>query len=103
MFETEDRAPALKEDKLRAKRLMFRSGERPKWVIEKALKSLPDDAIIVDCISDFQSHSWGFIVRSKTFAPVGEGQMIPTIEISVNGPRKEVTSSKSIMDALKDL
>lgn len=86
------------------KRMMFStSTHRPKWFLIKALQSLPEDAVIIDCTSDFQSHSWGLIIRSKDFAPVEEGAQLPTIHVQADGVKKEITTQKSIMDAMKDL
>lgn len=93
----------LKEDQLRVKRLLFRNAAHPVWSVQKALESLPKDAVVIDCISDFQTHSWGFIVRSKSYSPVKEGEAIPNIELQVDGIKKEVKASKSFADALADL
>ena len=40
----------LKDDQLRVKRLLFRNAAHPVWSVQKALESLPKDAVIIDCI-----------------------------------------------------
>jgi hypothetical protein len=90
-------------------RIMFGIGlATPKWVMNEIFKKLPDDAAIVNIVTDPSRHQYGWIVASEKFAPVEEGAILPPAFVKVDGIKKTVdlhfeATADSFADALAGL
>ena len=90
-------------------RIMFGIGvATPKWVMNEIFNKLPDDAAIINIVTDPARHQYGWIVASEKFKEVGEGEILPPAFVKVDGIKKSVDlyyedNGSSFAEALESL
>jgi hypothetical protein len=90
-------------------RIMFGVGiPTPKWVLLEIFKKLPNDAAIINIVTDVERHQYGWIVSSEKFNPVEDGAVLPPAFVKVDGITKTVdlhfeATADSFADALSGL
>ena len=80
----------------------------PAWALAKVFESLPEDAVMLRHVERPESAQWGWVIASKHFNEVKEGEILPRIEARIDGVKKTVElltplNSDSFLDELESL
>lgn len=79
-----------KELMSRCAMVSFGPGPFPAWAIAKVFEALPEDAVMIRHVEIPHAAQWGWVVASKSFNQVKEGDMLPRITARVDGVKKTV-------------
>lgn len=81
----------LDDDKAqRVARVCFGPRPVPIWTMLSVFSKLPSDTVMIRHMEDPKTAQWGWVVASKSFQKVNEGDTLPVIQVKIDGVGKSV-------------